>query len=100
MNVDLPLIFSPTVMEDLHRDPTICRLGDKFPYYFELGMRIAPLMEPDPLKNEAWRKLQVELMKALQHRWQEVVAHLGQMYAPRTAVNTRNPDVSLFPSTL
>jgi len=100
MNVDLPLMFSPTVIEDLQRDPTIFRLADKWPYYFELGMRIAPLMEPDPLKNEAWRKLQVDLMTALQSRWKEVVKTLSQMFAPRTQFSRGNPDVALFPSTL
>lgn len=100
LQVDLPLIFSPAIMEELERDPTVCRVGHKWPYYFEMGMRIAPLMKADPLNSERWRTLQVDLMTGLHNRWCEVVKMLAQMNVPRTQFSLRNPDVALFPATL
>lgn len=91
-DIDLPSMYSQAAQEDLQRDPTVCRLGEKSRYYFEVGMRIASLLKDQSLVDD--------LMNGLLVRWIEVVTLLGNIGIARTQSSQLNPGSSIFPSTL
>mmetsp|Transcript_93022 Transcript_93022/g.289964 ORF Transcript_93022/g.289964 Transcript_93022/m.289964 type:complete len:207 (+) Transcript_93022:95-715(+) len=92
VDVDLPTMYAQAAQEDLQRDPTVCRLGDKSQYYFEIGMRIASLLKDQTLSDD--------LMNGLLVRWTEVVTLLGSIGVARMQNSILNPGSSIFPSTL
>mmetsp|Transcript_23043 Transcript_23043/g.41617 ORF Transcript_23043/g.41617 Transcript_23043/m.41617 type:complete len:210 (+) Transcript_23043:97-726(+) len=92
VELDLPQIFSRSSQEDLQVDPAASRLGDKCPYYFEVGMKVASLLRDLPL--------QTILMEGLQRRWIEMVNLLGKMGIAQNKTSSIDPILSIFPQTL
>mmetsp|Transcript_16557 Transcript_16557/g.51888 ORF Transcript_16557/g.51888 Transcript_16557/m.51888 type:complete len:225 (-) Transcript_16557:327-1001(-) len=89
---DLPTIYGQAAQEDLQRDPTVCRLGNKSEYYFEIGMRIASLQRDQGLADD--------LMNGLLVRWIEVVTQIGSIGVAKAQSSQLNAGSSIFPTTL
>uniref|UniRef100_A0A7S1M342 DNA replication complex GINS protein PSF3 N-terminal domain-containing protein n=1 Tax=Alexandrium catenella TaxID=2925 RepID=A0A7S1M342_ALECA len=91
-DIELPTMYGQAAQEDLQRDPTVCRLGMRSRYYFEVGVRLASLMRDQTLCDD--------LMNGLLARWQETVAQLGSFGVARAQNSPLHPGSSIFPSTL
>ncbi|CAE7377817.1 gins3 [Symbiodinium natans] len=92
VDIELPAHFGEEMQESLRVDPLVCRLGEKSPYYFEAGMKIASL-----LKQPALEEI---LMEAFRRRWVEIVT-LTPSHGETLSFNpVKDPVHSFFPHTL
>jgi len=92
VELQLPEIYGSCEQEMLQRDPVVCRLCDKSSYFFEIGMRVAYLLEDQTLADD--------LLEAQLQRWREMVKMLGNLGVVRLQTHPLNPGASIFPRTL
>mmetsp|Transcript_92196 Transcript_92196/g.240313 ORF Transcript_92196/g.240313 Transcript_92196/m.240313 type:complete len:208 (+) Transcript_92196:72-695(+) len=92
VELQLPDIYGSCQQEMLQRDPIVCRLCDKSSYYFEIGMRVAYLLEDQALADD--------LLEGQLRRWREIVKMLGNLGVARMQTHPLNPGASIFPRTL
>eukprot|EP00927_Polykrikos_kofoidii_P042361 TRINITY_DN3625_c0_g2_i1.p1 TRINITY_DN3625_c0_g2~~TRINITY_DN3625_c0_g2_i1.p1 ORF type:complete len:205 (-),score=41.50 TRINITY_DN3625_c0_g2_i1:55-669(-) len=92
MDLDVPEIYGDSALEDLQQDAIVCRLRDKTPYYFQIGVRTATLVKQPSIERA--------LFAGLSTRWKQIVTLLSKMGVKRSNASRLAPGVSLFPSTL
>ncbi|CAE7660410.1 gins3, partial [Symbiodinium sp. CCMP2456] len=92
VELELPVIFAEEMQESLRADPLVCRLGEKSPYYFEAGMKIAGQLK--------LAQLEEALVEAFRRRWCEIVRLTPQFGEAMPFNPSKNPVHSFFPHAL
>jgi len=91
------------MQESLLRDPVVCNLIDHSEYYYELGIRVASLLEIDREKKPEEQQGELlcdALLKAMHTRWGEVVTQMGRVGVAHQHLHPLNAGSSFFPATL
>lgn len=95
-DLEMPNMFNLSSQEDLQRDPCVCRLCDRSPYYFEVGAQVAGLLD-DVAMGE---NLRISLFNGMLARWKELVNLNGSLGVTRTQFSPLHQWLALFPQTL